>query len=257
MRYRPDSNCRGAENRSKGFTLIELLVVIAIIALLMSILMPALGNVRRMAKEVICGTNVRHLVTSFHLYADDHDDRLPDMSYNPETGRHENQFIYWISSYARDMMRSRYNMQREMLYSPTNPHWDRDDFYLPPDSDIERGWSVVIGYFVFGGDERLQRTGQGHWWSFAGDAPDTTRPLFPVYLYEDPYFDFIWTDMNRQLGDGEWVTSWDAQRWGSNHLYDLNWPAGSHVGHLHGGVSWTEGEDLDHRFNARGARLFW
>ena len=56
-----------------GFTLVELLVVIAIIALLMSILLPALGRVRRQAKDVICETNLHQWGTCFAMYADDWD----------------------------------------------------------------------------------------------------------------------------------------------------------------------------------------
>ena len=59
----------------KAFTLIELLVVISIIALLMSVLMPALGKAKELAKDVICRTNCKQwgLVTS--LYVADYDDK--------------------------------------------------------------------------------------------------------------------------------------------------------------------------------------
>ncbi len=55
-------------HKRRGFTLIELLVVIAIIALLMSILMPALARVRKQAKEAICQSNLKQWGTVFSMY---------------------------------------------------------------------------------------------------------------------------------------------------------------------------------------------
>lgn len=60
-------------NKQRGFTLIELLVVIAIIALLMSILMPALARVRQQAKEAICQSNLRQWGTMFSMYTNEND----------------------------------------------------------------------------------------------------------------------------------------------------------------------------------------
>ncbi len=54
----------------KGFTLIELLVVIAIIALLMSILMPALARVREQARTIGCLGNLRQWGTVCTMYAE-------------------------------------------------------------------------------------------------------------------------------------------------------------------------------------------
>ena len=56
-----------------GFTLVELLVVIAIIALLMSILMPALARVRKQAKAVICQNNLHGWGYAFQLFGHDND----------------------------------------------------------------------------------------------------------------------------------------------------------------------------------------
>jgi prepilin-type N-terminal cleavage/methylation domain-containing protein/prepilin-type processing-associated H-X9-DG protein len=62
------------KSRKSGFTLIELLVVISIIALLVSILLPALNAAREHARTVVCLANVRSLQLAWVLYANDNKD---------------------------------------------------------------------------------------------------------------------------------------------------------------------------------------
>ena len=59
-----------------GFTLIELLVVISIIALLVSILMPALSKAREQAKQAVCLFNLRSLGMGWGMYATDNDGKI-------------------------------------------------------------------------------------------------------------------------------------------------------------------------------------
>jgi prepilin-type N-terminal cleavage/methylation domain-containing protein/prepilin-type processing-associated H-X9-DG protein len=63
--------------RREGFTLIELLVVISIIALLLSILIPSLTKVKKLAQRVVCKTRMRDIGLALLLYANDDNDKIP------------------------------------------------------------------------------------------------------------------------------------------------------------------------------------
>ena len=68
----------------KNFTLIELLVVIAIIAILASIMMPALSSARESGKRAVCLSNLKQIGTAIEMYIQHNRDRLPYCRSYPE-----------------------------------------------------------------------------------------------------------------------------------------------------------------------------
>jgi prepilin-type N-terminal cleavage/methylation domain-containing protein/prepilin-type processing-associated H-X9-DG protein len=73
----------------KGFTLIELLVVIAIIAILASMLVPALGSAREAGRSAACISNMKQFGIALTLYADENDGRFPDPNLWLSDGRRD------------------------------------------------------------------------------------------------------------------------------------------------------------------------
>lgn len=82
----------------EGFTLIELLVVIAIIAILASLLLPALARAKDQAKLTQCQSNMKQLQVCFHLYVGDANDFLPP---NESEAAFDTTTNSWISGDAQ------------------------------------------------------------------------------------------------------------------------------------------------------------
>lgn len=93
--------------KKRGFTLIELLVVIAIIALLLSIMMPALQRVKGQAQKVMCQARLKEWGLLFKLYTDEHDGY-----FNEGWGRGET--TLWMNA-----LRPYYKDNWDMLLCPT------------------------------------------------------------------------------------------------------------------------------------------
>src|SRR5262245_37193541 len=72
---------RRRSTRTSAFTLIELLVVIAIIALLISILLPAISEARKTSRLAVCGSNMRQLGIASQSYTADFKDKIASYSW--------------------------------------------------------------------------------------------------------------------------------------------------------------------------------
>ena len=85
---------------ARQFTLIELLVVIAIIAVLASLLMPALGRARESARRTSCMSNLKQVAVGTLLYTDDMAGYLPTQPSDTYRSNYlTNMFAYWANDY--------------------------------------------------------------------------------------------------------------------------------------------------------------
>src|SRR5262245_9593082 len=97
-----------ADSNRFAFTLIELLVVIAIIAILASMLLPALGRAKAKAISIKCLSNEKQIALGYLLYASDHSDYLPLAAHEGDAA--PCQWFFEISPYIANKTSSYSNL---------------------------------------------------------------------------------------------------------------------------------------------------
>ncbi len=133
----------------RAFTLLELLVVIAIIALLMGILLPALGKARATARATIDMANLRTLGQALEMYADQEEmfpaHKLPSGQVHRSTGRPSARWHWAIGDIVGAPYLPR-NAQEQNDFLNTNdfPRLDNEVF-LDPTQDVEDLRSAQTG----------------------------------------------------------------------------------------------------------------
>ena len=136
----------------KGFTLIELLVVVGIIGLLMAILLPALGRAREEAMKIQCASNLRQWGSSLTMYANDHNNMLPNAG-DPPGGPLAwiNQRLYLHAVQEWDPQHSWHDFNRQYLLEEAVRDIERGSYevhFCPTAGQEGRNWALIhLGYF--------------------------------------------------------------------------------------------------------------
>jgi len=249
-----------------AFTLIELLVVISIIALLIAILLPALGAARNSARLTSNSNNVRSFQQVGIGYAVDNKGELMDWpnrrgTFDSTGNTNSSSFPYWLHPGAKEVLLD-YGLTREFCYSPFQQQWNTDAVW---NGTASPSGLTYITYMALAGNDILVRNnaisitvGLSEWVTPGTQAVHSS-------LDDKAESEVYMADVTRSFGgklDGS--THITGEDTGGVLPQTTDGNGGAHVGHIDGSVRWKpEGEmgqpnDLGKRMYSIGnTNIYW